>query len=178
MLAVDVHQHLWPEPALEALARRATAPRARRRAGSWEVELAGEPAFTVSPADHDPARRASDVRAARLDQALVALSSPVGVEVLPVDEAEPVLDAWHAGALGHPGLGVWGSVPLRLGPDALAQRAGELLDRGAIGIVVGAGALASPAWSRGRVPHCQTSVPWTSCAVPTAPAIARSARGP
>ncbi len=145
MLAVDVHQHLWPDAALEALARRETAPRARWRDGAWEVELPGEPAFVVSPADHDPVRRAAEVRAARLDQALVALSTPVGVEVLPVAEAEPVLDAWHDGAFGHPGLGVWGSVPLRAGPDELAERASDVLDRGAMGIVVGAGALTSPA---------------------------------
>ena len=143
MLAVDVHQHLWPEPVLEALARRGTAPRARRRGSVWQVELSGEPAFTVDPAEHDPERRAADVRAEGLDQALVALSSPVGIEVLPPAEAEPVLDAWHSGALGHPGLGVWGAVALRDAPGELALRAADVLDRGAMGIVVSAGGLGS-----------------------------------
>lgn len=143
MLAVDVHQHLWPGAALEALGRRRSAPRARWRGDRWEVELPSEPAFAVLPADHDPARRAAGVRDAGLDRALVALSSPVGIEVLPPGEAQPVLDAFHDGALGHPGLGVWGSVALRAGRDDLAARATELLDRGAAGIVVGAGALNS-----------------------------------
>ena len=143
MLAVDVHQHLWPEPVLEALARRGAAPRARRSGSCWQVELPGEPAFTVDPAEHDPERRAADVRAQGLDQALVALSSPVGIEVLPPAEAEPVLEAWHAGALGHPGLGVWGAVALRDEPGEIALRAADALDRGAMGIVVGAGGLGS-----------------------------------
>jgi hypothetical protein len=145
MLAVDVHQHLWPEPVLEALARRSAAPRARRCDRGWQVELQGEPPFLVDPAEHDPGRRSADLRADRLDQALVALSSPVGIEVLPPAEAEPVLDAWHVGALGHPGLGVWGAVALRDHPAELALRAADVLDRGAIGIVVSAGALGSRA---------------------------------
>lgn len=141
MLSVDVHQHLWPEPVLEDLARRRTAPRARRHGGMWEIDLAGEPSFTVDPADHDPGRRGADVRAARLDRALVALSSPVGIEALPPAEAQPLLDHWHSGALGHPELGVWGAVALRQDPGELAARAGELLDRGVAGIVVSANAL-------------------------------------
>jgi hypothetical protein len=145
MLAVDVHQHLWPDAALEALARRDRPPLARWRSGAWEVELAGEPAFRVLPAEHDPARRADEGRAAGIDRALVALSCPVGVEVLPVDEAAPVLEAWHDGAFGHPGLGVWGAVALRDDPEGLADQAAALLDRGAAGIAVGAGAVCSRA---------------------------------
>ena len=53
-LTVDVHQHLWPAPFLEALRARRTAP----RLVGWELRLAGERAFAVAPADHDPDLRA------------------------------------------------------------------------------------------------------------------------
>ena len=77
-----------------------------------------------------------------LDGALIALSSPLGIESLPTGEAEPLLDAYHEGvqALGAP-FGWWGAVALdRPVPDAVDR----LLAAGATGISMPAGALASP----------------------------------
>ena len=145
MLAVDVHQHLWPVEVLRALERRATAPCATSTAAGWRLELPGEPAFLVDPAEHDVAIRTAALRAAGLDRALVALSSPIGIEALPADEAAPVLAAWQRAASALPTeFGWWGAVPLAAPADELIAAADSALDAGAAGVVVGAGALATP----------------------------------
>jgi hypothetical protein len=139
----DVHQHLWPEPFVAALERRTEAPALRReRDGITTLVLAGEPAAPFDPAPHDPDRRRADVRADGIDRALVCLSSPLGIEALPRAEAQPLLDAWHDGvfSVGEP-FGVWGAVAL---DGARAADVEELLDRGAAGISLPAGVLATP----------------------------------
>jgi predicted TIM-barrel fold metal-dependent hydrolase len=61
---------------------------------------------------------------------------------LPADEARPLLAAWHDAVLGlEPVFGAWGSVALR---DAGAADVDALLDRGAVGLTLPAGALAGP----------------------------------
>ncbi len=145
MTAIDVHQHLWPAEVLRALAERTSAPCARRAPEGWHVELPGEPPFLVDPADHEVPARVAAVRAAGLDRALVALSTPVGIEALPAAEAAPILEAWTAAATGLPDeLGWWGSVPLAAAPHEVVEAADAALDAGAAGIVVAAGALATP----------------------------------
>ena len=138
VLRVDVHQHLWPAPLRAALGERAAAPRIE--AGT--LELAAEPTSAVVPADHDPAARAALAEVDGLDRILVALSHPLGIEALPAAQAEPLLAAWHGGAfaLGEP-FGVWGTVALGDPDPAAVDR---LLDRGAVGVSLPAGALASP----------------------------------
>jgi hypothetical protein len=136
--ATDVHQHLWPEPFVAALARRERLPRVRGRV----VELAGEPASTLPPGAGDPAARAADLRADGVDRALLALSSPLGIEALDPDLARPLLDAWHDAVLDlGPAFGAWGALALG---DAGAADVDALLDRGAVGLSLPAGALASP----------------------------------
>lgn len=145
MNAVDVHQHLWPEPVLQLLEGRADGPRARWRDGGWDVDLVGEPCFRVDPVVHDPERRAAAVRAAGLDRALVALSSPAGLESLPGDDGARAVAAWTKAAAALPSeLGWWAAVPL----DAEAEQQRALLrlalDAGAAGLCVPAGSLATP----------------------------------
>ena len=55
MARTDIHQHLWSPELLDALARRDRAPRVRRGAGAWTLELAGEPPSNV-PGDDVAAR--------------------------------------------------------------------------------------------------------------------------
>src|SRR3712207_9501580 len=93
--AIDVHQHLWPEALIGALARRTTPPRLRRAGGEWILELVGEPACAIDLRDHDPDVRAAAVRADGLERALICLSSPLGIESLPPDEAAPLLAAFN-----------------------------------------------------------------------------------
>ena len=77
-------------------------------AGSWVIEVPGEPDSAVRLADHDPDLRAELVRSDGLDRAYVALSCPLGIEALPPDEGRPLLDAWHDGAAALPAeFGAW-----------------------------------------------------------------------
>jgi len=141
---IDIHQHLWPEPFLDALERRSEPPFLRRsRGGAATLVLAGEPDSLFDPGPHDPARRMGEMRADGVDQALVCMSTPLGVELLPRREAQPLLDAWHEGvfALGEP-FGVWGAVAL---DGARPVDVDALLDRGAAGISLPASAFTSPA---------------------------------
>ena len=140
---IDVHQHLWPEPLVAALARRSEAPRMRRRREGWIVEVPGEPDSPVDLAAHDADARAELVRADGLDRAFVALSSPLGIESLPPDAARPLLDAWHAGAAAFPAaLSAW-AAPCLTDPDP--HDVGALLDDGFVGACLPAEALAGPA---------------------------------
>lgn len=142
-MAIDIHQHLWPEPLLAALARRPSAPRLRREASGWVLEAPGEAPAVVDLADHDPVRRRARVDGDGLERAYVALSSPLGIEALPRGEAEPLLDAWHVGAAALPdGFGAW-AAPSVVAPDPAALAA--WLDAGFAGACLPAEALASPA---------------------------------
>jgi len=142
MTTVDVHQHLWPEPLLAALARRDRPPRLVRRDGGWSLRMPGESDWPVALADHDPERRVRALDAHGVDRAIVALSVPLGIEALPADDAAPLIDAWHAGAAELPErLGAWAAVGLaEPDPGALAG----LLDRGFAGACVAADAMGTP----------------------------------
>jgi len=148
--ATDVHQHLWPEGLLQLLARRTVAPRLRREDRDWILELAGEPPAVLDLAAHDPAERARRAAADGLDRIVVAPSTPLGIEALPVREAQPLLDAFHAGVLelGAP-YALWGSVPLAAcGPAEVDA----LLDAGAAGLCLPAEALGGPEALRRTAP--------------------------
>lgn len=133
---IDIHQHLWPPALVEALRAR-TAPPCLR---GWTLHLDGEPPYEVRPADHDVPARAAAL-GGRL--ALVSLSSPLGLEDLPADQAAPLLDAWHDGAAGlPPGFGAWAAVA-RHAPDP--AELGTRLAGGFVGLQVPATWLLTPA---------------------------------
>ena len=142
MLRMDVHQHLWPESLIDALARRSAPPLLRRDDRGWTLNLRDEPDCAFDPTHHDPLRRAQLLEADGMQRALLAISSPLGIEGLPRSEAQPLLAAHNDGLLelGDP-FGVWGAVSLRP-PDAADVDA--LLDAGAVGISLPAGALSGP----------------------------------
>lgn len=133
---VDVHQHLWPGPLIEALRARRRPPMLR----GWILHLDGEPPYPVRPADHDLEVRRAQPDGAQL--ALISLSSPLGLEDLPPAEATALLESWHQGAAAFPaGFGAWAAVP-RHDPDldGLAER----LNSGFVGLQVPAGWLLTP----------------------------------
>jgi predicted TIM-barrel fold metal-dependent hydrolase len=142
VMRLDVHQHLWSEPLVAALARRRHPPRVRRGPEGWWLDLAGEPPCRLDV--DDPGRRAELVRADGLDRALIGLSSPLGIEFLAPGEAEPILDAYHAGVAELPPVfGGWASIALRdlgAGAPELQTR----LDQGFHGLCLPTGALGTP----------------------------------
>src|SRR3954468_4274981 len=127
----DLHQHFWPEGLLSSLARRTAPPRLKRADGGWWLELADAPPELLNDADFDPALRTG------FDRIVIAPSLPLGIEALPVAEAEPLLEAFHAGVLAA-GFELWSSLPLD-------DPAPERLHPRAVGLCLPAGALASQA---------------------------------
>jgi hypothetical protein len=129
VVIIDIHQHLWTGTFVEALRDRTAPP----YLDGWTLILDGEPPYEVDPADH--ANR--DVSG--LELALVSLSSPLGIEFLPPEEAWPLLDAYHEGALGLPEpFGAWAST-CHSEPDP--ERLAKDLDRGFAGLQIPATAV-------------------------------------
>ncbi|MDA0184413.1 amidohydrolase [Solirubrobacter phytolaccae] len=145
MRRADIHQHLWPEALISSLARRTVEPRITRDgARGWQLVLAGDKPAPFDPADHDPSRRTG------FDRILIAPSSPLGIEWLPRAEAEALLDAYHHGVLELGGrFELWAGLVLS---DATPERIDALLDDGAVGLSLPAGALAGPAGIEGLGP--------------------------
>ncbi len=134
-VAIDVHQHLWPPTLIEALRARRGPPRLR----GWTLELEGEPDYRVDPRDHDVDLRREQAIGDGLGLALISLSSPLGIELLPGDEADELLDAYHEGvlALGEP-FGAWAAAAVAdPDPDRLARRLAD----GTVGLQLPANAL-------------------------------------
>ena len=100
---VDIHQHVWPDALIEELRRRSRPP----RLDGWTLLTSGEPPFAVNPADHDVARRAAQAAHDGVGLVVVGMSSPLGIEYLMPEEAQPLLDAYHHGVteLGSPFAG-------------------------------------------------------------------------
>ena len=135
MRRADIHQHLWPDRLLSSLARRTAPPRLRRDGRGWLLELEGDAPAPFDPRDHDPATRTG------FDRIVIAPSSPIGLEWLP--EAEDLLEDFHAGVLelGAP-FELWAGLVLA---DPTPSRVDALLDAGAVGLSLPAGALGGPA---------------------------------
>jgi 6-methylsalicylate decarboxylase len=141
LMKIDVHQHLWTEPLVQALASRSELPFVRHEHGLTVLYLAGERPYVIDLTSEDPAHRAELVAIDGLDLALVCLSSPLGIEWLPRQQARVLIDAYHEGALALDGpFGVWGAIALdRVDPDDVDRA----LTRGCVGLSLPAGALAS-----------------------------------
>jgi hypothetical protein len=138
---VDIHQHLWPERLIDELSRRDRPPFIRKAGARWKLRLDGEPEHLFDLSQHDASLRARLLGGEGIDRAVISLSTPLGIEGLPADEAEPLLESYHAGVLelGEP-FDAWASTRLR-SPDP--GRVDEALDRGLVGLALPAGALAS-----------------------------------
>jgi 6-methylsalicylate decarboxylase len=139
-MTIDIHQHLWSEPLLSALARRRELPFVRIEHGLTVLYLAGERPFVLDLSAESREQRAHLVARDGLERALVCLSSPLGAESLPRAQSQPLLDAYHDGALALGGpFAVWGAVALdRPDPDDVDR----VLARGCVGVCLPAGALA------------------------------------
>jgi hypothetical protein len=93
----------------------------------------------VDPYDHDPAARAAVAAEDGVGHVLVSLSSPLGVEWLPPEEASQLLDAYHAGALAlPPPFRAWAAACLS---EVVAEQLRAELDHGCVGLQLPAPAL-------------------------------------
>jgi len=139
-MQVDIHQHIWSEPLLDALAVREQLPFVRRENGLTIVHCAGELPYIVHTETETPVRRARLVHDDGLDLAAIALSSPIGVEALPRAEALELIGAYLSGVAALPDeFLAWGPVALDgLDPGDIDR----LLARGCVGISLPAPALA------------------------------------
>jgi 6-methylsalicylate decarboxylase len=134
-LTVDVHQHLWTPPLIDALRARSEPPRLR----GWVLELPDQAPLHVPAADHDVGERLEALASDGVDLAVVSLSSALGLERLPPREAQALLDAYHHGAseLG-PSFRAWASACLTRVDARALERALEL---GFVGLELPADAL-------------------------------------
>src|SRR4051794_19388422 len=101
-MRVDIHQHIWTEPLLEALSARDSMPFVRTSDGLTTLHCCAELPYVIDEAANAPEARAQLVREDGLDLALVAISSPIGIEALPRDEARRLIDAYLAGVADLP----------------------------------------------------------------------------
>jgi hypothetical protein len=137
---VDVHQHIWTEPLLQALDLRESLPFVRRSDGLTVLHSAGELAYVIDTDGEAPDSRSSLLRSDGLDRALIAISSPIGIEALPRDSARRLIDA-HLDGVAELGdsFDAWGPFALdQPDPDDIDQ----LVERGCVGISLPAAALA------------------------------------
>jgi 6-methylsalicylate decarboxylase len=141
LMKIDVHQHLWTEPLVRALSSRSEFPFVRREHGLMVLYLADERPYVIDLRSEHPQQRAALVDSDGLDRALVCLSSPLGIEWLPREQASALIDAYHDGALSLPEpFGVWAAIAL---DRADADDIDRALARGCVGLSLPAGALAS-----------------------------------
>jgi 6-methylsalicylate decarboxylase len=137
---VDIHQHVWTEPLLDALAARRCLPFVERTDGLTVLHGGGELPYVIDTTAESADRRGELLRADGVDLAVVALSSPIGIEALPRDIAAELISAHLDGvlALGE-GFAAWGPVPVST-PDPADVDA--VLARGCVGVSLPACALA------------------------------------
>jgi 6-methylsalicylate decarboxylase len=141
-MPTDVHQHLWTESLLAALEQRERLPFVRRTEGLCILHIAGEPPSGIDLDGEQPEYRADLVSADGLTRALIALSSPLGIEALPRSEAQGLIDAYLDGVAALPSqFGAWGPVALE---DATGDDVDAVLARGCVGVSLPAGALGTP----------------------------------
>jgi predicted TIM-barrel fold metal-dependent hydrolase len=139
-MKIDVHQHLWTEPLVQALASRRELPFVRPEHGLSVLFLAGERPYVIDLEAETPTRRAALVEQDGLDRALLCVSSPLGIESLPRAQALELIDAYYEGALAlDDRFGLWGAIALDRPDPADVDHA---LSRGCVGISLPAGALA------------------------------------
>ena len=140
-LLTDLHQHVWTESLLDALAARDQLPFVRRHDGVCILHAAGETPWAINERTQTRVAREKQLDTDRADRAVVALSSPIGIETLPTDQARELITAHLDGvaALGER-FAAWGPVPVR---DPDPRDVDAALVRGCVGISLPATALAS-----------------------------------
>ncbi|MGH2875761.1 MAG: amidohydrolase, partial [Solirubrobacteraceae bacterium] len=131
-MTVDLHQHVWTPPLLDALARREALPFIRRNgAAAITLHSAGERPYPIDAAAQSAPARARVLDEFGVERAVVAISTPIGIEALPRAEALALIDAHLDGvlALGEQ-FAAWGPVPVS---DRDPGDVDAVLERGCVG---------------------------------------------
>jgi len=141
MSIIDVHQHIWTDPLVEELSLRDELPFVRNEHDLTILYAAGERPYVLDVSAGDSEPRTALLDRDGIGRALVCISSPLGIEGLPREQALRLIDAYYAGALAlGDRFGVWGSVPIERPEAADVDRA---LGLGCVGVSLPAGAIAS-----------------------------------
>lgn len=141
-MRVDVHQHVWTTALVDRLATRDRLPLIERQGDLTVLHSAGELPYVIDTASETPDLRARSVRDDELDLALVAISSPIGIEALPREDALELIDAQLDGVLALPDeFAAWGPIALDRAEPAQVD---SLLGRGCVGISIASGAIEGP----------------------------------
>jgi 6-methylsalicylate decarboxylase len=160
-MRTDLHQHVWTEPLLDVLAARRSAPFVRRSDGLTVLHSASELPCVIDEVAESPAARDRLLAADRLDQAVVAISTPIGVEMLAPVVAEELIAAHLDGVLTlGQGFRAWGPIPARA-PEPAAVHA--VLARGCVGVSLPATALADRSALQAALPALEQV---QACGVP------------
>lgn len=139
-MRADLHQHLWTDQLLEALSGRESLPFVRRGNGLTVLHCAEEQPYVIDRPAQSPAYRRGLMLQDGIELAVIALSSPVGIERLPREQALELIDAHLEGVaeLGDQ-FAAWGPVALdQPDPDDIDR----LLAQGCAGVSIPGGALA------------------------------------
>jgi predicted TIM-barrel fold metal-dependent hydrolase len=140
-MRIDVHQHLWLDPIVEVLAHRTAPPRIHTGRDGLLLELACEPPSRVELDEVE--QRTGMLALDGVDTAIVSLSAALGVESLPLDEAEALLSVYEQTARELPDeFAAWASLPLT---DLDPQRVDALVREGFAGLCLPATAVDSQA---------------------------------
>jgi 6-methylsalicylate decarboxylase len=138
-MKADIHQHVWTGPFLDALAARECLPFVRCGDGLTVLHSGGELPYVIDTAAESADRRTELLDADGVALAVVALSSPIGIEALPHDVAAELISAHLDGALSlGDSFAAWGPVPID-SPDP--ADVDDVLGRGCIGVSLPARAL-------------------------------------
>ncbi|HWH12285.1 MAG TPA: amidohydrolase family protein [Solirubrobacteraceae bacterium] len=142
-MEIDVHQHIWTAPLLDALEARSELPFVRRANDLTMLHSAGEHPYVIDVETELPPRRAGLLREDGLDLAVIAISSPIGIEALDRPAALDLIESHLTGVEGLPGgFAAWGPIAVRRAdPDDVDS----LVARGCVGVSLPAGALAGGA---------------------------------
>jgi 6-methylsalicylate decarboxylase len=142
-MQIDVHQHIWTEPLLDALEARSEVPFVRRKNDVTVLHSAGEHPYVIDVDAELPRRRADLLDDDGVDLAVIAISSPIGIEALERVAALDLIDSHLTGVEALPaGFAAWGPLTVRRAePDDVDR----LIARGCLGVSLPAGALAGVA---------------------------------
>jgi predicted TIM-barrel fold metal-dependent hydrolase len=141
-MLLDIHQHIWTESLLDALAVRDELPFVRRDHGLTVLHSVDERPYVIDTDAESASRRLTLLRRDGLDAAVVALSSPIGIEALPGNQARELIAAHLDGVRALPDeFGAWGPVALESADPADVDR---VVNGGCVGVSLPAAALAGP----------------------------------